>query len=222
MCHIFSCWGAERESCVWKSWITICVSRKRPKEKLQGEKKWIFSKWDVLVIHENLKVYMTLWAQTFFIKPLQHKNNLCRRVGRRRYADLSHSALDTLAQWMSSSSLCWIMVIFAKKKNGEVVFETFSILNSWWMQEVRGCTLLFPVYLTFFRLVSRTAWCRRIKLEKEKGRSSERETNHQPLNPQLWLFIYWRVLHKTWHKHAPSAPLQTNSTTGYNSPSSFI
>lgn len=73
---------------------------------------------------------------SFFIK--HQLKSSCRRVGRRHYADLSHAALDILAQCVSKSSLCWIIAIFAKnrekKKQGSGFFDTFSILNSGWLR----------------------------------------------------------------------------------------
>lgn len=83
--------------------------------------------------------------------------------------------------------LIWVK---RKKKYGEVVFETFSILNSWWLQEVRGCALMFWIYL-FKRLELRTTWSRILSqtLYKRcgKNKGSEREkTDQSHLKSHLW------------------------------------
>lgn len=148
---------------------------------------------------------------TFFIKLLQHKNNPCRCVGRIPYADLSHAALDTLAQPMSKLSLCWICAIFAKrgKKREGSGFRHF--LNTLVLMAARRTWVCSGVLNLFSRLEPLDLACvssqtlqqwRCGKEIKQKAKEKERqEASPFQMKTQT-------VLHKTWHKHPPSAPLQ--------------
>lgn len=137
------------------------------------------------------------------------KNSLCRRVGRRHYADLSHAALDILRQCMS---LCWIIAIFEKKRK-KWGSGFWNFLNTQFLMVARS-TWVCPDVLNWsfcWKLESRTTWmCVLSQTLHKRGR--KRRESH--LKSQRWR--HGASTQHTRQTSSPSAPLQTNTTTGHN------